>query len=273
MVVYRFKEREYAEKIISDGFQTRYVIYELKILAKYYKSVGKKPKEIRELITEFCRSNIDGFNEVKYFRKINSVLNYANNKKNKLFQIENVEVMKSELDHITSLKNLDNRHKRVLFCLLVENKISRKLSEIINGEENAYVGSVFGCNRTATYKDLADVSGVGGYAAISKIIKELTDRGFLDVLNRGKIDLKFVEDMDITDEVGIKVSTFENTGLFYDYFIGDDSVIDCEMCGKLIKKKSNNAKYCEICWKIRERELWRKSKRKQREVECPSSEL
>lgn len=41
----------------------------------------------------------------------------------------------------------------------------------------------------------------------------------------------------------------------------------CIECGVVIERTSNRLKYCEECWKERERELWSKSKRKSRNVQ------
>lgn len=42
--------------------------------------------------------------------------------------------------------------------------------------------------------------------------------------------------------------------------------IYCERCGDVIEKTNNRKKYCDDCRKEREREVWRKNKRKQRHV-------
>lgn len=41
----------------------------------------------------------------------------------------------------------------------------------------------------------------------------------------------------------------------------------CTDCKKVIESASNRKKYCDVCWKEKERELWRKSKQKQRSVQ------
>lgn len=42
--------------------------------------------------------------------------------------------------------------------------------------------------------------------------------------------------------------------------------IPCDTCGKRIQNNSNRSKYCESCWKERQRELWRNNKKKSRNV-------
>jgi hypothetical protein len=44
------------------------------------------------------------------------------------------------------------------------------------------------------------------------------------------------------------------------------NTIQCDMCGDRIEAVNNQKKYCEPCWKEREKELWRKNKRKNRKV-------
>ncbi|XYR59840.1 hypothetical protein ACS4RT_13335 [Bacillus amyloliquefaciens] len=46
----KFKEKDYAELLLKKGLISKNFGTEMKILAKYFKSLGKKPKE-REKIT------------------------------------------------------------------------------------------------------------------------------------------------------------------------------------------------------------------------------
>lgn len=45
-----------------------------------------------------------------------------------------------------------------------------------------------------------------------------------------------------------------------------ESNIQCEICGERIAVSGNRKKYCAACWKEKERELWRASKRKRRNI-------
>ena len=47
----------------------------------------------------------------------------------------------------------------------------------------------------------------------------------------------------------------------------ETSKIYCDVCGDLIDQGSNRKKYCERCWKEKERGIWRESKRKSRNVQ------
>ena len=41
---------------------------------------------------------------------------------------------------------------------------------------------------------------------------------------------------------------FENCGLYFDMCIGEN-IIECEECGKLIRRKGKNKRYCNRCAK------------------------
>lgn len=261
MVVYRFKERDYAKRIMEGGFQTRYMLYELKILAKYYKELGYKPKKREELIYKFCEEHIKNFNKVKYFRKIKTVLNYATNKKNKTLQIDKINITKSELNYINGLK-ISNLHKKVVFCLLVENKLSRQVSKIINNG-TGYEGVVFGGNRRGVYKDLCEVAEVKSYTRINEIINELKNKEVVNIIGRGKISLDFINNIEKCEDVALCVTNFENTGLYYDKHVGDKKVLRCELCRNLIRQKSNRTKYCDECLR-RKQLIWDKEYQKKK---------
>jgi hypothetical protein len=44
----------------------------------------------------------------------------------------------------------------------------------------------------------------------------------------------------------LSYTSFENCGFYYDFVVGDN-VIECEVCGKLTRKKSNKMRYCKEC--------------------------
>ncbi|MEK4907352.1 hypothetical protein [Niallia sp. FSL M8-0099] len=66
-----------------------------------------------------------------------------------------------------------------------------------------------------------------------------------------------------------KTTLWESFGdvLFKNLEINLKNTTQCESCGKRIIIKSNRTKYCEKCWKEKEREIWRVNKRKVRSVQ------
>lgn len=65
----KFKEKDYAELLLKKGLISKNFGTEMKILAKYFKSLGKKPKEREKLLYEFCEKYVTDFSRVLYFKK------------------------------------------------------------------------------------------------------------------------------------------------------------------------------------------------------------
>ena len=78
----------------------------------------------------------------------------------------------------------------------------------------------------------------------------------------------FVNDkkLEESDEI-ISINQFDDTGWYYDLYMGDAKIKRCEVCGKLIKIKSKTKpeKYCEVCAKESELEKTRERVARYRE--------
>nr|MDH3086650.1 hypothetical protein [Bacillus velezensis]MDH3138644.1 hypothetical protein [Bacillus velezensis]WEY79869.1 hypothetical protein P5667_12110 [Bacillus velezensis] len=79
----KFKEKDYAELLLKKGFISKNLSTEMKILAKYFKSLGKKPKEREKLLYEFCEKHIVDFSQ--YFTLKKSILPLIMQGKKKMF--------------------------------------------------------------------------------------------------------------------------------------------------------------------------------------------
>lgn len=248
MINYRYNETKYALKILESGFVTKYHVYELKILAKYLKHKGFKPKQRKELIYEFCQKHIEKFNRVLYFKTINSVINYSNKKESNLVDISNIDITETELEFIIN-SDLPLNEKKILFTLIVMNKINKRISMIMFGVESKH--DKFGGKKT-NYRDLLNASKLNGKENIATIIHNLYIKGYLDIetgfrKDNGKVKLIYLDRIKQCDSTAIKVETFDNIGLYFDYYMEDTKVKKCDKCGTLIRITSNRTKYCKLC--------------------------
>jgi hypothetical protein len=241
---YKYNEEEYAKEIKERGFLTKYHTYELKILAKYYKSEGYKPKERKELLYAFCEKYIEKFNKVKYFKVINSALNYAKKKKNKLIIIDEIPIFDTEIEYINGLQ-LDYVYKKVLFTLLVKNKINKQICELTFGKSSEF--NFFG-GKKQHYQEIYEMAKIPSEYKINNIINYLSEQGLVDIRTRGRINLLFIDYIEQSDNEVMKITTFDNVGYYLDWYNGDKKIIQCENCGKFIKKY-NSRKYCKSCAK------------------------
>lgn len=263
MFKHQYKERTYAQEILKDGFTSNHVSYELKMLVKYYKDLGYKPKQRKEMIYKFCEENLEGYDRVLHFKMINSALNYGANKKNKLIEIDCINVSEQELTCIDSLE-ISHEYKKILFTLLVLDKLNKKYFEIRN-EEKAKDEYYFGGD--GNYKNLISSSKVTLKRSqnIHSIIGEMVKLGLLETIGKGNIKLSFLYDIPKDESVISSITTYDNIGYYYDLHMSVNKVKECECCKVPIKVRNNKSKYCEKCGKekekIRKRE-WKRGKNK-----------
>ena len=69
------------------------------------------------------------------------------------------------------------------------------------------------------------------------------------------IGLLFLDDIPQSDNIIMRITTFDNTRYWFDYYNGNKKIIPCVECGKLIKLTSNRRKYCDACWESRELQI------------------
>lgn len=262
MFKFQYKERTYAKEILSKGFTSNHIKYELQLLVKYYKEFGHKPKERKELIYKFCEQYLEGFDRVIHYKLINSVLNHGSNRKNILVEIDSISITAEELAYIDNL-DIDHTYKKVVFTLLVLDKLNKKYHEIRNEPKSNehYFGG------TQKYKELISSSKIclNKNNLIHSMIGLLNEKGIVQVTGNSSIKLSFIYDIPESDDVSISIKTFDTVGYYYDLHTGENKIKKCECCETPIRITSNRTKYCDCCWKEKEMEIkreWDRTKRK-----------
>ena len=248
----KYNEKLYAERLLKEGFLTKYIAYELKILVKYYKQEMKiSAKQRKILIYEFCEKYIIEFNRVKYFKIINSALRYGSKGINKLIVINSIQVTDKEIEYINGLE-IEEYYKKVLFTLMIKTKLNKELC--LQKFNNASKFNFFG-GKVELYKEIKQMSKIPDTYDINIIINDLSNMGYIDIRNRGRVNLLFIENIELSKNFVFEVNNFYNIGYYFDWFNGNNGVIKCENdgCEELVKKTGKNQKYCKECWK----EIWR----------------
>lgn len=264
----QYKDNTYVKEILSNGFTSKHLLHEMKLLAKHYKEIGYDEDKRKELLYGFCENNIKNFNKVIYFKTINKALNHVINSEQNLVEIESVNVSKNELDYIDNL-DIDSNLKKLVFTLLTLNKLNKKYLKLRDGElkSNEYY---FGGYKN--YKDLASHSKVtfdrkNGIKNIHDLIGVLSEKGIIEIVGKGNIKLLFMYEIEDDSSEGILVEHFDVIGYYYDRYIGDKKIKECEECGVLIKANSNRVKYCNVCSKEKEVGKVRERVRKHRNTD------
>lgn len=242
-----FNELAYAEKLLINGFSKYMSPSDMTILAKYYKYLGFKEKEIEEKIFEFCEKFESTYNETLHTERI-----LRSVKRAKDFDLrlpKDVPITKNEVLKIKEVGNY--RYEKVLFTLLAIGKYYKITNTNKKGSlsKNYYIN----CSQNEVLK-LAHVIRKKDEG----IFYELFRRGFIDENQKtSSIILKFTN-TDDNSENEILIDDMDKIADFYP--------ARCSICGEIIQKNSNRHVLCESCWKEKNKEIqkkWVKNKRKE----------
>ncbi|WP_303984642.1 hypothetical protein [Niallia circulans] len=256
--MYKYNEKKYVEHILKNGFSSKHINNEIRLLAIHYKEKGMTEEDREKELYDFCEKKMQSFDRVEYFKKINSALNHAKKLESKLVEVDEIYINKKELNYIDILE-LSHEYKRIIFTLLSLNKLNKEIQKQrdpkkLNNEH--YFG---GSNKN--YKELIDASKVPMKSKkIHSIISELASLGIVEIRGNGFIKLSFVYDLEYGETV-ITIKDYEEIGYYYDLYKGTNRVKECEECKKPIKVNGKYKKYCLACSKEKEKirkKVWKK---------------
>jgi len=269
---YKYNELTYAELIYNSGFQSKYIPTELKLLVLYLRDrLELKPKEREFEIYKFCNKYIPNFRKENFFKSINKALKIGLNKEEKLVEISEIDIYKSELDYINSL-DVNQEYKKVLFTFLVQLKLNEAVYKYKHDKnyDEGYDAFYFSGGRKK-YNNIKKISNIPIKMSLhDEVINALDNSELIKILHKGMIYLDCLKNCKEEGNIVITITDFENIGLYLDYYNGVSGVIKCEKCEKIIKTKANNQKYCTDCWKEVNKEQTKLRVQKYRE--CNGSE-
>jgi hypothetical protein len=242
-------EQKRALHLLEFGFNGVLTYQDIKILAKYFRYIGLKPKKIKENIVDFYKKFDTTYNDVLFGDKIDTAIKKS---EKEIFRIPTpVIITKKEMENIASVKNF--RYEKVLFVMLV---LSRYYRIIYNKSyDDYYLNENF-----PTILSLAKVyTGKRDKDEIRKKLQDLKMIEFVEL--RGKIT-GFTKDnfklfyFDENSDQGVIVDNIENIVDFYPS--------RCRICGNFFEKKIHNQEMCNNCAheKIKSFDRNRKSKDK-----------
>lgn len=227
-----FNEREHAKTVIEKGFQTsRNKSFELQLVANYLREQGYSDKEIEEELHRISKRNFTDYNKVQMYDFIDNKVKKS--KKGKLKENFPVYITRAEMNTILSESNI--KYQKLLFVYLVLAKFYMSN----NKADKYYVG----CEDNDIFK-LCDM-----YTRKQEkldMMHYLTVKGYIKpTLSMSSIVNYVNEDSEVVMEV------IPNEDMIYRFekeYLGG-IFINCEICGRLVKKTNNRIKYCKKCSK------------------------
>ena len=264
----KYNELDYAKFIYENGIQNlTHIQTELRLVATYIRTeLGHKPKAQTEMMYKWCEENIPDYNINKHYSIIKRALYQSRKKGMKLTNLKQIEIYDYELDYINNcniinadgdVSKFEHEVKKVMFTFLVRLKINRYISELrSNKEDFQYTGKSFKGGQKK-YTELKKEAKLKSSTKINEdVISDLISSGLAKALYGGIIILDFMDDIYDLQEVHkdeepkIVITDFTAIGWYYDSCCGDNTIRECECCGRLIKAKSKfdaSTKYCREC--------------------------
>lgn len=248
---FTYKERDYVEELLNNGFMTKYTYYEMSLLCKYWARTMNLPKdEVKQNLIYFCETNMQNFHYALEYKTIRRAVNSAFGKMSDLIQIDYVPIYEHEIAFIKD-SGLAQNFQRLLFAFLVLKRIHSYIWKINSGTDKMGCYLKGSQKQTRLLKEMAHLAG-GKKDDIDYMIHDLGELGYLTVLPLGENYLNFIDTLkEDNSPEAVRVSDFEHVWMYYDCLVNytrAGRIIICKECGAPVSVKTfAPQKYCTEC--------------------------
>jgi hypothetical protein len=213
----------------------------VRLLAKYYNTLGKSEQQIIDDLEAFMSKNFPNYVKVLWEDLIENIAKQAIKADRPLVNVNEVYVYEAEVEFIQSLEN--EKIQKLVFTYLIYAKIFNQINPLNNDW-------VAGKHRSEIFKDanVAD-TGTKQLYLLHDLIKE-------DILYTAKSitnnSLNVGNYISKDGEVALTITDFRQLGLQWLLYIGTKGIGKCDECGVLFKhnpKAKKKAKVCKECAK------------------------
>lgn len=225
-----FDEVKHVEKMLVNGIQTNNTKFELQLLANYYKAEGQADNEIEDNLHIFCKRYIQNYNKVKFYKLIDEKVKKS--QKLVLKTATPINITQVELDIIGSEDNIKCQKLMFVYLVLAKYYMSNHKTD------KYYVGckdnDIFNlCDMYVKKDEKLD------------LMHYLTKKGYITPTLSMSSIVNYVHE---ESEPILTLVPDNDMVYYYEQYLGG-IFINCEVCGKLVKKTNNRLKYCKDCAK------------------------
>lgn len=231
-------EKAYVERLIREKDLGASPVKTIGLVARYYRSLGYKPKKIREEIEHFLLRCDPDINLVKWSNNIEKAVNRSKNKP--LCEIDSIPITQNEID--TCKQAGTSAYQRVLFSMLC----LAKFHYIASGHEGGWVNS-----------SMRDIFSLANVKTAKKrqafMVGKLSDTGLIQLSRRIDSTNMQITFIDICGEPVLEIDELRDLGFKYErYLYGEKDYPQCEICGKIVRRTqgaNRTRRYCPSCAK------------------------
>jgi hypothetical protein len=230
-----FDEELYAIDLLKNGFKGILKWHDQLILAMYFRTLGFKPRQIKNKIIDFIIKNDAPYNEVLNGNSLDDAIKKS--KDQKLKKAEPVFITKNEIEKIKTLNNYDL--EKILFIMLVISRHRKNNSKSVYSEYYLSLKFVTILRQSKLYLTRKE----------SDAIKfKLGELGFIEPCETyWKKRTKVVDNFKLlyADENSEPEIIIKDLNKAIDYY-----PFLCQCCHKQIIRKNGTQKYCSSCAKL-----------------------
>lgn len=240
-------ERSYVKWLIENGTMGKSEKISIRLLLKYYRSLGFTEQEAKDELVEFMSLNMPFFKAHEWTTLIDRLATLVYEQEQELVSVTEVVISKREMEAILSMEDFDCQ--KILYMLLVYKKIQNQLHRHVNEWFNGSLGEVFKMARMSGKKSTTQAQG--------EMIYLLKEAGLIQLAKSLKsLNLKLsymdLEPPATEEDIALTITQFDD--VIYDFYhYTGHRVVRCQMCGKMIRLKKGerkSRKYCVSCKRI-----------------------
>lgn len=224
-------ERAFAQRAIAAGDVGKKPSQTLGCIAGYLLAEGMKKPQVEGQLHQFMQAHYADYNPVRWDAAIRRIAGRAASRP--LLQADTVAVTQGELAAIQSLRSRPlERLGFTLVCLA-------KYAMLRNPANEGWVTQKW----SALFRMAHVQAGVEKRAAMLHTLRENGMIAFSRSVDNLHIRVLFLQPW---SEIACALDDLREPGLYYLSLQGE-RIIRCACCGRMIKPKTNNQKYCPDC--------------------------
>lgn len=223
-------EHAFAQQAIACGTVGKKPAQTLGCISRYLCYEGYEKPQIEETLHRFMRENYANYHAVQWSAAIEHISSRADRRP--LLQANQIEITQEELASIRALAS--QPLERLCFTLLC----LAKYAQLINPANDGWV--------TQKWSAIFRMAHVQAGKERQRHAHTLREKGLI-AFSRGVDNLHIhVLFFRPASQTACALDDLREPGLFYLSLQGE-RIIRCACCGKLLKPKTNNQKYCPDC--------------------------
>ena len=224
-------EHAFAQQAIACGTVGKKPAQTLGCISRYLCYEGYEKPQIEETLHRFMRENYANYHAVQWSAAIEHISSRADRRP--LLQANQIEITQEELASIRALAS--QPLERLCFTLLC----LAKYAQLINPANDGWVTQKW----SAIFRMAHVQAGKERQAAMLHTLREKGLIAFSRGVDNLHIHVLFFRP---ASQTACALDDLREPGLFYLSLQGE-RIIRCACCGKLLKPKTNNQKYCPDC--------------------------